>query len=139
MTENKIYNNSKSININFAINSSINNEKENNINILDREKIAQNLKINIDSLKTKSFDLKFVTLNKESIKNYILDKNTAKSKLNLNTNNKVLESSNLNNNILTFSKIIKGFNQNLQDFNLDNLTIKNISENTHQSDIYLEA
>ena len=74
MTENKKYNNSNSININPDINLSVNNEYKNIINTFDRENVTQNLKNNIDCLKNRSIERKFLTLSRESIENSILNK-----------------------------------------------------------------
>lgn len=132
MTENKTSNNSKSIKINIepAIISSISNEKAKNFNNLDRENIVQNLKNKIDSLKTKSLYINSLSINKDSIKNSIVNKKTIKPELDKILTQKVSESTNLYNSNLTFSSLIKGLNPNINESYLNNLHLKssNISE-----------
>ena len=103
MTENKKYNNSNSININPDINLSVNNEYKNIINTFDRENVTQILKNNIDCLKKRSIERKFLTLSRESIENSILNKNLAEIQINKNKSQEVREPSNLNESFLTFA------------------------------------
>ena len=117
MTENKKYNNSNLININPDINLSVNNEYKNIINTFDRENVTQNLKNNIDCLKNRSIERKFLTLSRESIENSILNKNLEEIQINKNKSQEVREPSNLNESFLTFANIKK--NKNLK------LSIKN--------------